>query len=91
MREDMARTALAGGGEEGAADEGEGKVRLQSSYRACTRDDGGRAGTPHAITEKLGGVLSVPPCGWSLDVSGGAPPPQQDQEDGEAGDFRGKR
>ena len=46
MREDMARTELAGGG---AAEEGEGKVRLQSSYRACTRDDGGRAGTPHAI------------------------------------------
>jgi len=63
MREDMARTALAGGGESGAAEEGEGKVRLQSSYRACTRDEGGRVGTPHAIW-RVRGRLTRPPRGW---------------------------
>lgn len=41
----------AGGGDDEAAPaaEGEGKDRLQSSQRACTRDDCGCGGTPHAI------------------------------------------
>lgn len=57
MREEMARMAWSGGGDDGeedaATEDGDGKVRLQSSYSACTRDGvdvaGGRVGMPHPI------------------------------------------
>jgi hypothetical protein len=88
MMEDMARTALAGGGEGGAAEEGEGKVRLQSSYSVCTRDVGSRVGTPHAIRTGAGVSILRLPRGWSLGVSGGAPPPPRAQQDGEGGRGR---
>lgn len=69
----MLRTALAGGGEDEAAEGGDGKVRLQSSYSACTRDDDGRVGTPHAIG--LGAGASYHPARLALRCirrSGGA-------------------
>lgn len=53
--------AWSGGGDDGeedaATEDGDGKVRLQSSYSACTRDGvdvaGGRVGMPHPIDEAV--------------------------------------